>query len=160
VFNDLHAVMAFAGAGRLEDARATVERLDRYVGAAPDPARSNVTMTAEVGRPASAAIVAWAEGRHEDVVAELLPIRRVLQHAGGSHAQRDALQRTLLDSALRAGDLTLARALLSERLSVRETSVYGLRRWAEVLRRDGDPETAARADEEADAYRDRFAAAV
>ena len=54
VFNDLHAVMAFAGAGRLDDARAVVERLDRYVAAAPDPGLSNVAMTAEIGRPASA----------------------------------------------------------------------------------------------------------
>ena len=82
----------------------------------------------------------------------------MLQRAGGSHAQRDALQRTLLESAIRSGDLSLARALVSERLSVRETSVYGLRRWAEVLRRDGDQAGATLAEQAADANRDRFAA--
>jgi hypothetical protein len=160
VFNDLHAVMAFAGAGRLDEARAVVDRLDRYVATAPDPARSNVWMTAEVGRPSSAAVIAFAEGRHDEVIAELLPIRLVLQHFGGSHAQRDALQRTLLESALRSGDLDLARALTSERLSVRETSVYGLRRWAEVLRRTGDETGAGGAEAAADANRDRFATAA
>jgi hypothetical protein len=158
VFNDLHAVMAFAGAGRLDEARAVVDRLDRYVATAPDPSRSNVWMTAEVGRPSSAAVIAFAEGRHDDVIAGLLPIRFVFQHFGGSHAQRDALQRTLLESALRAGDLDLARALTSERLSVRETSVYGLRRWAEVLRRRGEAAAAGAVEAEADANRDRFAA--
>ena len=50
VFNDLHAVMALAGAGRLADARAVIDRLDAYVAtAAPS---SNLRMTAEVGLPA------------------------------------------------------------------------------------------------------------
>ena len=69
---------------------------------------TNVAMTAEIGLPACRAVIAFAEDRHDDVVAELLPIRRVLQHFGGSHAQRDVLQRTLLESALRAGRYELA----------------------------------------------------
>ena len=97
VFNDLHAVMALAGAGRLADARAVIDRLHAYVAtAAPS---SNLRMTAEVGLPACRSIVAYIEDRHADVVAELLPIRTILARFGGSHAQRDALQRTLVASA-------------------------------------------------------------
>ena len=107
-FNDLHATMAFVGAGRLADARGLIERLDRWLLPAGG---SNVRMTAEIGLPACRAIVAFADERHDDVIAELLPIRRVLAHFGGSHAQRDVLQRTLLESALRAGRYELARAL-------------------------------------------------
>lgn len=81
-------------------------------------------MTSEVGLPASRAVVAYGQGRWDDVVAELAPIRRRLQLFGGSHAQRDVLQRTLLDAALRAGRTDLARALISERLAVRPTSAY------------------------------------
>ena len=99
VFNDLHAVMALAGAERLGDAHAVVDRLQRWL---PGARGSNATMTAEIGLPACRAVVAFAESRHDDVVAELMPIRRVLQRFGGSHAQRDALQRTLLESALRS----------------------------------------------------------
>src|SRR5215213_9122937 len=103
VFNDLHATMALAGAGRLDDARAVVERLARYVDA-PHPAHaSNVAMTADIGLPASRAVVAFVEGRDDDVIAELWPIRATLQRFGGSHAQRDALQRTLLTAAVRGG---------------------------------------------------------
>jgi tetratricopeptide (TPR) repeat protein len=160
VFNDLHAVMAFAGAGRIDDARAVITRLDGYVATAPDPAVSNVWMTAEVGLPACRAVLAFAEGRDNDVLHELLPIRRAFARIGGSHAQRDALQRTALRSAIRSGRLDLAEALTSERLAVRETSVYSLRRWADVLRRDGDLAAAERADTSADAQRDRFAAAA
>ena len=54
----------------------------------------------------------------------MLPIRRRLQRFGGSHAQRDVLQRTLLDAALRSGRTDMARGLISERLAVRPTSSY------------------------------------
>ena len=95
-------------------------------------------------------MLAFAEGRHDDVVAELLPIRTILARFGGSHAQRDALQRTLVDSAIRAGQLDLARALLDERLGVRETSVWSWRRRGEVVRATGDtPSAAERADQRA-----------
>ena len=73
-------------------------------------------MTAEIGLPACRAVLAFVEDRHDDVIAELMPIRRILNRFGGSHAQRDALHRTLLESALRSGRYELARALTSERL--------------------------------------------
>ncbi|MGH8982858.1 MAG: tetratricopeptide repeat protein, partial [Acidimicrobiia bacterium] len=117
VFNDFHAVIALCGAGRTADARAVIERLERYVADAPVQAGSNRAMTAEVGLPSSRAVLAYTEGRHDDVVGEMLPIRTVFQHFGGSHAQRDVLQRTLTESAIRSGRLDLARALLDERLS-------------------------------------------
>ena len=113
-----------------------------------------------VGLPAGRAVVAFVEGRYDDVVAELWPIRRVLQHFGGSHAQRDALQRTLLESALRAGRYELARALTAERLGVRETSVYGWTQRARALRGLGDLTGAATADATATAHRTRFATAA
>jgi hypothetical protein len=53
-----------------------------------------------------------------------VPIRRRLQLFGGSHAQRDVLQRTLLEAALRDGRRDLARALIAERLAVRPNSAY------------------------------------
>jgi hypothetical protein len=157
VFNDLHAVMAFAGAGRRDDGHAVIDRLTQYV----DRARgTNAGMTAEVGLPACRAVVAFAEGRYDDVMAELAPIRTVLHHFGGSHAQRDALQRTLLEAALRSGRHDWARALTAERLSVRETSVYGWMQRARALRTAGHDADASLAVERAQAYQSRFAAAV
>ncbi len=125
-FNDVHAVLAYVGAGRIGEAEALVEAMDGYVN---DPASSgsNVAMTAEVGLPAAQAVVAFGQGRWSDVVATLAPIRRRFQAFGGSHAQRDVLQRTLLEAALRDGRLDLARALVSERLAVRPTSAYAAR---------------------------------
>ena len=156
VFNDLHAVVAAAGADRLDDAHAIIDRLDAWL---PDASGSNAAMTAEIGLPACRSVVAFVEERYDDAVAELLPIRRVLHRFGGSHAQRDALQRTLLESAIRGGQLRLARALTAERLGVRETSVYGWTQRARALRGLGDEHGAAQADAAAAAHRRRFSAA-
>lgn len=145
-FNDLHAVLAFVGADRMADAERVVERLTRYVddgsvgsvgpvgSAGSTGAGTNLAMTAEIGLPSTRAIVAHGQQRWDDVVAELLPIRRRLQRFGGSHAQRDVLQRTLLDAALRSGRTDLARGLISERLAVRPTSAYAA---AQQSRLDG-----------------------
>lgn len=157
-FNDLHAVMAFAGAGRLADARAVIARLERYVAIAA--ASSNVSMTAEVGLPACRAVLAFAEGRHDAAVSLLAPIRTTLARFGGSHAQRDALQRTLVVSAIRDGRFDLARALLDERLAVRGTSVWSWRQRGRVVRATGDATGAEHADQRADANRARFACAA
>ena len=160
VFNDLHAVIAYCGAGRTEDARAIIDRLERSVASTDDEPGTNGAMTAEIGVPASRAIVAFAEGADDDVLAELLPIRSRFHHFGGSHAQRDILQRTLTEAAIRSDQLDLARALLDERLSLRDTSVYGSLARARVLARRGDDLGATRERGKATADRARFAAAA
>jgi hypothetical protein len=155
-FNDLHATMALVGAGRMDEARSVIARMEQWLGSGQG---SNVRMTAEIGLPAARSIVAFAEERYEDVIAELAPIRRVFSHFGGSHAQRDVLQRTLLESALRAGCFDMARGLTAERLGARDTSVYGWSQRARVLRALGDDADAKEADGRADRYRTQFAAA-
>jgi tetratricopeptide (TPR) repeat protein len=153
-FNDLHGVIALAGAGRHEDIRTFVTDRQRWLDTATG---SNARMTADIGLPASRAILAFVEQRHDDVIEELWPIRRTLATFGGSHAQRDALHRTLLEAALRSGRYELARALTSERLGVRDTSVYSWNQRARALRGLGDTTGAADAEQRAVAYRDQFA---
>jgi tetratricopeptide (TPR) repeat protein len=157
VFNDLHAIMALAGAGRIDDAERRIRDIADYV--QRDGSGTNVAMAAEIGLPASRAIVRFVQGRYEEVVSELAPIRRMLQHFGGSHAQRDALHRTLLEAALRAGNYDLARALTAERLSLRDTSVYGLTQWARIARATGNNDRACDADASAAVNRAHFASA-
>jgi hypothetical protein len=159
-FNDVHATMALAGAGRLGDARAVIDRLERYVNEPTAGPAANLAMTAEIGLPASRAVLAFVEGRDDDVIAELLPIRTTFQRFGGSHAQRDALQRTLLVAALRAGRVELASALLSERLAARQTSAYAWGRRAELARLQGDELLMTTAATTARELQSRFAAAM
>jgi hypothetical protein len=156
-FNDLHAVMAFVGAGRFVDAAAVIAKLEAGAPAGRT-GESNEMMTAEVGLPASRAVVAFAQGHHDEVIDQLAPIRRILHRFGGSHAQRDVLQRTLLEAALRSGRHEFAAELIAERLARRESSVYGWARQRELSIARGDEEAARRAGERVAALQSRFAA--
>lgn len=159
VFNDVHAVMALCGADRLDEARKV---LDRLAGSATDPhtGPTNRMMTAEVGLPVARALVAHSEGRHDDVLADLLPIRRRLRTFGGSDAQRDVVHQTVLDAAVRAGRADLAAALVRERLSLRPTSVVGWTARARLADAAGDDTARASALEAVDRHRVGWAAAV
>ena len=117
-------------------------------------------MTGEIGLPASRAALAFVEQRYVDVIDALMPIRRVFHHFGGSHAQRDALQRTLLESAIRSGRFELARFLASERLGVCDAGVYNWTQRARALRGLGDTTGADDADRRAAAHRQQFATAA
>jgi hypothetical protein len=127
-FNDVHAVMAFLGAGRRDDAVAVIERLSAEIAEGRTPTASNMQMIAEVGLPVSTALLAFDDGRHADAVTGLWPTRRVFHHFGGSHAQRDVLERTLLEAAIRSERGDLARRLIAERLAVRPTGRFALDR--------------------------------
>jgi tetratricopeptide (TPR) repeat protein len=157
VFNDLHSTMALVGAGRLPEARAVVARLDEYVDGAGG---TNASMTAEIGLPACRAVIAHGEGRSADVVAALAPIRRRLPRLGGSHAQRDVLQRTLLDATIQAGEHDVARSLLDERITLRPSSVFGWDRRARLFASTGAASASTAAATTAALHRDRFAAAA
>ena len=120
---------------------ARVERLladrERYL-AEPRPGQSNYTMTARIGLPACRAVVAFARGRHDEVIGQLFPIRHHLNEFGGSHAQRDVLHRTLLEAAFRAGRHDLAASLVAERIHVKPDSPYNQRQQARVRSAAGD----------------------
>lgn len=111
-FNDLHAVMAFVGAGNLAAAR---EVLDSVVAAARENPGVTRTMARKVGVPACTAMIAFGEGRYDDAIEQLYPLRSIAPCFGGSNAQRDVLTQTLLESAIRAGNTRLASNLVNER---------------------------------------------
>src|SRR5258708_28494485 len=109
-FNDMHAVMSYLGAGQLDRASDIVAALDDVV-AHGDPAGTGWQMTSSVGLPVCRGLLHFGRGEYDAVIAELLPIRTRVHTFGGSHAQRDAVERTLLEAAIRAGRLALASAL-------------------------------------------------
>jgi hypothetical protein len=94
-------------------------------------------------------VAAFGRGRYDEVVELLLPIRRRVNLFGGSHAQRDAVQRTLLEAALRAHNADVARVLLSERISLKPTSPYNWLGEARVLDDLGSSAAAAAASKRA-----------
>jgi hypothetical protein len=114
-FNDVHAGMAFARAGRsdlLERLRETQARAQRLQG-------DNADVTAQVGTPLLEALVAFTEGDWGRAIDGLRQVRPIAQRFGGSHAQRDLIDWTLAEAAIRSGDAALARALSAERAQLK-----------------------------------------
>lgn len=110
-FNDMHAMMAFTCAGRSREANAV---LHAQLHAMANP-EDNASFTREVGHPASLAIQAFGEGRYSDTIRLLRTVRSYAHRFGGSHAQRDVIDLTILEAAKRANQERLVAALLAER---------------------------------------------
>ena len=142
-FNDMHAIMAFVGNGELGRAWEVVAALERVV--STGRATTGWTMTSAVGLPVCRSLAHFGAGQYEQALEGLLPIRTRIHEFGGSHAQRDAVERTLLEAAIRARRMDLASALVSERLSVREGSTYAWSKRAYLLAMTGDTAGAASA---------------
>ena len=117
-FNDAHAMMAFVGAGLSGSAETLVDAQHQAIDAGGD----NAAFTRDVGHPVTLAIKAFGDGNYSETVRLLKPIRGIAHRFGGSHAQRDFIDLTLIEAALRAGDVALSRALAAERFHVRPAS--------------------------------------
>jgi hypothetical protein len=108
-FNDVHAMVALLGSGDLARAQALLAAATAQAHA------DNVAMTREVGVPLMRGLMAFAQGDAAQACRVLYPLRGVAHHFGGSHAQRDLIDQTLLAAAADAADAALGHALLNER---------------------------------------------
>jgi hypothetical protein len=110
-FEDVHAVMAFVGAGREAEAQAALAEMTRAL----DGRGDNAMFTRDVGLPVAQALLAYGRGQHRQAIELLRDVRSRAVRFGGSHAQRDLLDLTLISAAGRSGDAALECALLAER---------------------------------------------
>lgn len=138
-FNDLHAVMAFTGAGRLDEAREVRAAVQHAAERGDD---LTADMARRTGIPACDAFIAFAEGRYGDCVDTLMPMRTGANRFGGSNAQRDVLTQTLTEAAIRDGRKGLAQNLVSER-SVHKPFSPLTRRFASLAEMAGNHSEAA-----------------
>ena len=95
--------------------------------AALERSGDNAAFIGEVGRPATLAIKAFSDGNFAETIRLLRPIRSYAHRFGGSHAQRDLLDLTLIEAALRGGETRLATALIAERTAAKPGSRSALR---------------------------------
>jgi hypothetical protein len=102
-------------------------------------------MSRHVGLPLARAIAAFGRQDYAAAIEHLTPIRPHAHRFGGSHAQRDLLQLTLLEAAFRAGRTSLARALAAERAELKRTSPFNWRMAARALEAQGLTEEARQA---------------
>ncbi len=119
-FNDVHALMAFLATGDQRQIQRTMQGLEN----AARRTDTNGTMSRDVGLPMARALCAFERQDYEVAIDELQRVRAVSQRFGGSLAQRDLLQLTATEAALRAGRRSLARALVAERLALKPRSPF------------------------------------
>ncbi|OAE50084.1 tetratricopeptide repeat protein [Achromobacter mucicolens] len=117
-FNDVHALMAYLGAGDGAAAQTLIESME----AAADGRGTNAMMTRDVGLPVAHALAAFARKDYALAVNLLRDVRLFAHRFGGSHAQRDVLALTLIEAALRDGARSLARVLAAERMALKPNS--------------------------------------
>ncbi|MFN4089433.1 MAG: tetratricopeptide repeat protein, partial [Alphaproteobacteria bacterium] len=151
-FNDVHMILAMCYGRRRNSALGMLEEMRGF--AATSPATIAPIMR-DASIPLSEAVAAFAEGAYGRAVDLMLPIRYRWVAIGGSWAQRDLFQSMLIEAAVRAGRLALARALLAERLALMPASRPSWRRYAAVLEAVGDADAAASARAETARIADR-----
>jgi hypothetical protein len=125
-FNDAHAMMAFVGAGRAGLAQDVLRAQAQAMQRDDDNAR----FTRDVGQPVARAIVAFGEGDFGACTRILRDIRSQAHRYGGSHAQRDLIDLTLIEAAARGRQHRLAAALSAERAANRRQVAGSMARAA------------------------------
>jgi tetratricopeptide (TPR) repeat protein len=123
VFPDIHAAMAELRAGHTA---AFERRLNAMRETAADSTELG-EIYSDIGLPVMEALTAFHHGAYAQAVEHLLPARFDLWKMGGSLAQRDVIDWTLAEAAVRAGQRDIALSLAHERLAARPESLPNLR---------------------------------
>ncbi|MFN8636979.1 MAG: hypothetical protein U0893_24290 [Chloroflexota bacterium] len=113
-FLDAHAALAFTAMG---DAEALVKLISGLEALAPSR-----PVIAEVVLPLARGIQAFGAGGYAEAIGHLEPLDGQLVRVGGSHAQWEVFEDTLLQAYLRAGRFEPAEALLRRRLAKRTSA--------------------------------------
>ncbi len=113
-FNDVHMLVTLIGQRDVAHAQSLFAAVQRRAERGSD---SNAAMAREVGLPLMRGLLAFDVGDAAEAIRLLAPLRETAHRFGGSHAQRDLIDLTLLAAcAAPHGDRALGRALLNERL--------------------------------------------
>jgi hypothetical protein len=123
-FGDVHYAMALGAAGS-DEGLARWRRSGETFAATQE---TESTVMREVGLALGDAAQAHRRGDYPRATELLLPLRESFRRIGGSHAQRDLFAKLLIDSAVRAGRVDVARELLRERIAARPDN-----RWAKIM---------------------------
>jgi len=120
-FNDMHAALAYVGAGRRSDATDLVK-----IAHEGDMHHEMNRWMRETGTPIIDALLLFDRGEYKAAIEPLLWARQISGTFGGSHAQRDVIDWTLTEAAIRGKVGPVARALVQERLALRPDSHVNL----------------------------------
>jgi len=117
-FNEIHAAMAALRADDRAAYETVLDGMKRFAAAGSElvPAYRDVAI------PISKAIAAFVDRDYVAATDGLLNVKADLWRMGGSIAQRDLVEWTLTESAIRANQRSIALSLVNERLALRPES--------------------------------------
>ena len=118
-FNDWHGVMAHLGANRQDRVDDILSAYRKHGGHRSETA----TWKQMTGRPLIEGFAAFWNGDFKKAAEQLYTARYIVNSFGGSHAQRDVIDLTLLEASVRAGNTDMAKALSNERLAAKPESL-------------------------------------
>ena len=117
-FYVVHAMMAFAAAGRTAAAARVFEALPHT-----DTSGASLSLPEDaLAPPFCEALLAFARSDYAACVEWLMRVRHIAHRCGGSLAQCDLIHLTFTEAALRARKARLARALVAERAAQKPAS--------------------------------------
>ncbi len=114
-FRDAHAALAFAASGAEDD-------LGRMIDGLRDLGDKGNLVAGEITLPLARGIGAFVQGDYGETVRLIEPIFPQLTRLGGSHAQREVFEDTLLEAYLRSEQFDKAEDLLRARLKRRSSA--------------------------------------
>jgi hypothetical protein len=117
-FYVVHAMMAFAAAGRT----AAAVRLAEALPSTNVNETSSLIPEDALASPLCEALLAFVRSDYAECVEWLKRVRHIAHRCGGSLAQCDLIHLTFTEAALRARKARLARALVAERTARKPTS--------------------------------------
>ncbi len=132
-FIDAHYTLGLTAGGKSAAAEQMMASLESELSENKNPHDSYLEVAARVGLALSTAMIAYANGRFDRAVELMLPIRYDIQLIGGSHAQRDLFAQLLIDAAIKADRLRVARGLLAERKALKPNNAATERLQTRVL---------------------------
>jgi len=118
-FNEIHAAIAALRAGE----RTAFETLHANMSRSAANGGELAATYGGVAVPIIDAMANFVDSAYADATDRLLAVRADLWRMGGSIAQRDVIEWTLTEAAVRAGQSGVARSLANERLAARPDSV-------------------------------------
>ena len=117
-FNDWHAAMSYLGSGQIDK----VDNLIKMYRECEDNQHETARWAKATGMPLIEGFKAFSQGRYSEAVEHLHRGRFIVNSFGGSHAQRDIIDWTLTEAAIRGGLSDTAVALANERLALKPHS--------------------------------------
>lgn len=111
-FNDFHAALAFADCDRADELAELAAAVEAASVAAPEQLK---LMNTRIGMPLIHAADSYRRGDYPGALERFSAVRDNAREFGGSHAQRDVITLSVIESARRAGHRKTARHYLADR---------------------------------------------